>query len=53
MERRIKIIQDELNESVKKNEELSYKNLKKADTINYKSTTNEILITDRFGFLSE
>ena len=50
---KISLIEKELINSIKKNENTNIKNLQLANTINFKSAPDKLIETDEFGFLKK
>ncbi len=48
-----KSIEEELNKSINKREEMTRENIKKAEQIGFKNLPDKIVIADQFGFIQD
>lgn len=49
----LKSVEEALNKSVIKKEEMTKENFKKAEQIGFKNTPDKIIITDQYGFIKD
>lgn len=50
---KIKEVEETLINSIKKREELSKENIKKAELIGFKNFPDEVILTDQYGFIKD
>jgi hypothetical protein len=50
---KLKELEETLINSIKKREELSKENIKKAELIGFKNFPDEVIITDQYGFIKD